>query len=441
VLPIAIASVRRFSANIIISLANQLIVSGTSFISGLIVARFCGASEYGLFSVCMTLLITAGVFQGSLVSVPYTIYHARLSAEEQRLAVGDAIYYFTYCALAGVIFISTYFGIFMIDEIYNSGIGWAIAYFVVIPCALFRELCRGVCIGDLRLAIVFYMDSAMSIAFFIMLYIFYVSQKLSLAAVFLSLCISALVGILVWGNAYRHKVRFRGDFGRKRFIHHWHIGKWILAGNAPLAANFSVNVWLVAVLLGTREAGLYGACSVLVMSIHPAVTAYYNVIFPHASRTFVTEGSAKLFGLAIRCSGLIAVVVGVYCLVLFSWGDWLLTTIFGKEFVGSGEMASMLALGLWLRSVSMPMQVALMVVEKAELNAFASLFALLCNILGTLLLIPGIGAVGAVFSMVISEAVAGCVRLFGLVLVTRPREPIDAYRIAGSTGRGRSVNE
>ena len=65
------------------SLADQVIVSGTSFFTSVIVGRVCGPAELGIYSLSMGLAIFVGGVQESLISTPYTILTSRLQGAEQ----------------------------------------------------------------------------------------------------------------------------------------------------------------------------------------------------------------------------------------------------------------------------------------------------------------------------------------------------------------------
>ena len=60
-----------------LALADQAVVSGTSFLTMVVVGRSTSASELGLYSIASSLLVTSVTIQDSLISLPYTIQRHR----------------------------------------------------------------------------------------------------------------------------------------------------------------------------------------------------------------------------------------------------------------------------------------------------------------------------------------------------------------------------
>src|ERR1700676_379002 len=57
----------------VLAIADQALVSGTSFLATVAIGRFTVPSELGIYALSMSLLITATNFQNTLISQPYTL--------------------------------------------------------------------------------------------------------------------------------------------------------------------------------------------------------------------------------------------------------------------------------------------------------------------------------------------------------------------------------
>src|SRR5205823_14271948 len=68
---------RGVSGKDILAVLDQAVVSGTSFLTTILLWRWCGAGELGVYSLGFTLLVTWGCVQESLIALPYTIYRNR----------------------------------------------------------------------------------------------------------------------------------------------------------------------------------------------------------------------------------------------------------------------------------------------------------------------------------------------------------------------------
>jgi hypothetical protein len=59
------------------ALADQAVVSGTSFITTIVIGRWCLPSELGIYSLGISLLVSWLAVQESVISLPYIIYRQR----------------------------------------------------------------------------------------------------------------------------------------------------------------------------------------------------------------------------------------------------------------------------------------------------------------------------------------------------------------------------
>ena len=65
------------SGNHALALMDHAVVSGTSFLTTILIGRWCGASELGVYSLGFSLLVSWGCVHQSLIALPYTIYRHR----------------------------------------------------------------------------------------------------------------------------------------------------------------------------------------------------------------------------------------------------------------------------------------------------------------------------------------------------------------------------
>jgi O-antigen/teichoic acid export membrane protein len=73
----------------LLALLDQVLVSGPRFIATLLIGRYCGAEELGLYSLVFSALIMLIVVQESLVTTPYTMLYHRARARRLRIATNS----------------------------------------------------------------------------------------------------------------------------------------------------------------------------------------------------------------------------------------------------------------------------------------------------------------------------------------------------------------
>src|SRR5438128_4628311 len=74
-----------------LALIDQAVVSGTSFLTTILIGRWCGAGELGVYSLGFSLLVSWGCAQQSLIALPYTIYRHRSRWGTQEEYAGSAL--------------------------------------------------------------------------------------------------------------------------------------------------------------------------------------------------------------------------------------------------------------------------------------------------------------------------------------------------------------
>lgn len=68
----------------VVALADQVIVSGGSFFTTVLIGRLCGPRDLGVYSLAFAIVVMLYTIQQSLVTVPYTIYVHRLQGESRQ---------------------------------------------------------------------------------------------------------------------------------------------------------------------------------------------------------------------------------------------------------------------------------------------------------------------------------------------------------------------
>src|ERR1041385_836731 len=68
---------------------DQLLVSGTSFIAAVLIGRFAGSAELGVYSIAISLLASMLALQNALVLLPYSIQQHWAGSSEAVHAGGS----------------------------------------------------------------------------------------------------------------------------------------------------------------------------------------------------------------------------------------------------------------------------------------------------------------------------------------------------------------
>jgi O-antigen/teichoic acid export membrane protein len=146
------AKLARFvSGTHLLALADQAIVSGASFVSTVVIARACGASELGIYAIGISVLTILISVQDSVVLTPYSIQRHQPVGTPEEHAGASFVLSASLAGLAMLIFATaaSMLSVFGIAP-RVAAMAWALA--VVVPFALLREFARRHAFAHLRMS-------------------------------------------------------------------------------------------------------------------------------------------------------------------------------------------------------------------------------------------------------------------------------------------------
>ena len=240
------------------SLADRLIVSGTNFLTVVLVGRFCGMSDLGIFALAWTILLTINVVQEALVLSPYTVFLGRYESSSQRRAFAAVamIHHFLIVGFAAltvlsVVLVGYLLSIWQIGGLPASGIfpdycrvGWFLL--LAVPGFAFREFVRRYLFAQLHTGRVFVLDGVVAFIQILCLGLLLFYGSLSPSTALVAITFATTIPGICWFVWYRAEF----DFGhlenvRTAGIKHWKFGRWICAQQlSNLATTHGIN-WLV----------------------------------------------------------------------------------------------------------------------------------------------------------------------------------------------------
>ena len=275
------------------SIFDQGVVSGTNFLTTLILARACSQEELGVYSLAWTIVLFLAAVQGNLITVPYTMYCHRRSGAALAEYAGSTLAHQLITSLAAV---ACFLGL---SVLLSLGFGparlrpaaWVLLG--VIPFLLLREYARRFTFAHLALATAITIDVVVAVLQLGTLLVLRQLGLLSAAAVYgamgggLRRRLPVLVVVRPPADAFL-AAGFCADWRRN-----WSFGKWALMSQLTGLA-FYVLPWMLAAVHGEAETGELAACSTLVGLSNLFVMGLNNFLMPKAARAFASGGPHAL---------------------------------------------------------------------------------------------------------------------------------------------------
>jgi len=361
----------------VLSLFDQGLVSGTRFLTTILVARFCGVEELGKYSLAMTAFMMAFAVQQSLVFGPFTVFHNRGDASRPQGYSGNAFLLFL-CLnlLLVVVILSAGAGVCLVSDDDSVGITLLILG-ICLPFLFLREYARQRQYADLNMPQVLLVDTVTLVVQFAGLLALVVGGSIDSRTAILAAAIAAGVGgIIVIGRNRRqlqsHLPALRSDARR-----HWRFGRWSLAGQMTDLFTWQSLTWIVLFQLGLSETGLFAACLSIIALSNPVILALGNVLAPRATLVCVRDGHKQLERMIARTTWAMVAVIGLFCLVILLFGSHLLNLVYGSlDYQAAAVPLFVLSLSVLCEVIGDTAHHAMLALDRPDISFRSSLMGL-----------------------------------------------------------------
>jgi hypothetical protein len=256
--------------------ADRFLVSGSGFVTILLFARYLDLATFGAFMLAYTALLLLMAAQKSLVSEPHRILGAALSEPQRRRHTGSAAVLQGLGALSLCAALCAAGGLTAV--LYSPPAGDVlVALAVTVVPWLMQDFQRRALHARARSR-----DAAINTAVTQALQIFGAAALCSMAAPWATpvsalsvLAMATLVGSIVGMWQLQPLVDFgrTGEEYRRAWTESWRCGRGLAAQNGSAWLGVHGPSWVVALLLGVEQFGLYRAVAHLAHAADPFLQA------------------------------------------------------------------------------------------------------------------------------------------------------------------------
>ena len=392
------------------ALMDQAVVSGTSFLSTVAIARSTDATELGTYATGMVLVAVMVSIQDVLVIKPYAIQRfdpletpARHAGDALLLsgllsALGAAVALLTACA-----FDVLHQGI----ELIHIGLALSLA----IPLVLLREFCRRFAFARLSVQQALILDGATAVIQIAGLLALAWFGLMSAPAAYVTLGAACGLASLGWLHINRRdfKLALRSLAATAR--RSWTLGKWLLAGQLTREVQQSTPYWLTMLLAGPAVTGVFAACMSIASFANPLIFGIGNILTPRSARAWKSAGGAGLRRQAVADAIFLGAVVSVFCIAVMVAGGPIMQLLFhGSEFAGHGATLDALALSMLAAAIGLPAMNALAGMERPRAIVSVGIAAVVLGIVLIIVLMAWWGIYGAAAGFLLGNVAAAAGR-------------------------------
>jgi len=327
-----------------LTLADQVLSSGTNFATAIVVARFLGPADYGSYVIAFgAWLVVMGLLRAMVIN-PFVVKAAALHRDDWRLAAGSATgITLSAGVLAGLIIaaIGLFFGL---DHPFGLPL-FVLACFI--PALVLQDFWRFAAFSIASPGMALCNDAIWTLAQAIAFLMIWLLVRINPAWMIAGWGAGALAGALfgLW------QFQVIPSFGHSTFLwlkNNASLSGWLGLTNIIYGAGTQAVSFLIAATVGRAALGgiqsvnnLFGPASLISQ-------ASQTIGLPLASKTMAEAGPGAVRRVAFRYSFLLGLCLTSYTILLLIAGPFLLTKIFGEAFAKYYSLIVPLGLGFLL---------------------------------------------------------------------------------------------
>lgn len=401
-----------------VALVDQAVVSGTRFLTTVVVGRTCGADALGIYSLAFIFVVVFICVQDALISTPYTVFSGRLCGRRLRLLAGSVLAHQAMLSVVAVCCLISLGAALSLRASLSplASVLWILGG--VMPFCLLREFARKFVFARLKVLIALGIDAVaavVQIGGLIALACFGILSPATALAVMGFACAASGLG---WLYLARTEFQPRRIHARKQLKQNWRFGKWLCATQLSGVVHANIVEFCLMAMVGAAATGRYVACLTLVLLCNPFILGVVNYMTPKAVQALCDDGDRGVRRVTMKTSFLFAGAIGTYCLLLAVFGDALLLIVFGKGFAGQGLIIVLALCSLAWGQIA-AVSCGLAAIERADVSFRGGLIGLGLTAIAVPVLVPSWGSVGAAIGLLIGSITSAALQTFTFLRLTR----------------------
>lgn len=397
--------------NSMLSLFDQGLVSGANFFASVVVGRFAGPAELGLYFLGFTLIALLTSAQISLISVPHTIYVHRREQGDRATYDGSVLAHQMLLSAVVVLALVITSAALWAEGSNRGAAAVAATLAIVVPFVLLREFGRRYCFAHMKIAGGLLIDfCAVTLQVVLLIWLSQVGKLTAVSALATmgASCAVSSVGWL-WASRARFHVVLRQAIDD--LSHNFALAKWVFASECGASLLTLSGPWLTAAMLGKAEAGIYAACVTLAQAVNPVVFGTCNILAPRAAQSFMAGGIQEVRRVVLQVMVFVGAALVVWCGFLLLYGESVIGVLYGDGFANSMWIVTMLGAAVMVRSLGMVTTQGLQTIERPQFGLWSNLVSLVMLAAFAPILIPRWGVFGAAASIFIADGTGFLIRL------------------------------
>lgn len=396
---------RRYS-HINWALADQGMVSGANFLTGVILARYLGIDGFGVYTLGWAVLLFIGSIHASFIIGAMMSIGPAYSDEDAPGYYGAVIVQNLGVSVVGtvLVIIGVYLSGWLAPEWGLEALLWPLAFAVF--AALWQDFFRRYFFTRGRSAAAFKIDAIRylgQVGVLFVLFQLYPDGLDSNRAMWIT-AITAAIPLVVCPFAMG-KVTWSWHTTRVVAVRHFQSSKWV-AGSAPLEwLSEYIFYFAAGSFVGSAAVGAVRATQNIVGVAHILFNGLINVVQVRAAKYYGQAGLAALSKYLQQVTWLAGSTTAIICLIFAITPTFWLRLFYGDEYVEYGELVRWWALVYSVNIFILPLRTGLRVFETTRPIFTSRVWAALFAVASVMVVFDWFGHEGAVIGILFSKLI------------------------------------
>lgn len=389
------------------AVADQAIISGTSFVTAVVIGRCCGGGTLGVYALVTSALAILTGIQDQLITAPYVLYHHRQHGRTRARYRGSVLLH-QWLWIAALLGLSG----LLVTTVPASATGLIMGrtLAVALPFLLLRAFVREMELAHCRMLPLLLLDAALCGGQLLTLGVLLASGSVNLVTLYAAAGTGGLLAGGLWWSVQRATFRFCRFAVVIHWQRNWRFGRWALATHLAGCSTPYVMPWVLYAVCGESETGRLASASVVVGVANLLLSGLADFLTPRAARAYAEGGTTALRSVLRSMLWLSLLTIGSLCAVAALAGQWVVDLLYDGRFAGTGWIITLLTLSVLANAVGNVAGNGLWALDRPRANFVADMMTLITAIAAAPAFIHPYGATGAALSTLIACTMGAALR-------------------------------
>jgi len=400
-------------ANVNWALADQSMVSGVNFLTGIMLARYLGLEEFGRFTLAWMAVLFVNSIQHAAINSPMMSIGPKQAPKDEPAYYGSVVAQQAIFGLA--VFVVVWSGTAAVAAVFSD---WNITGLALpLACAALtfqvQDFLRRYFFTRGRGGVAFATDALRYGGQLVILFWLFRTSEMNSAAALWVIAALAAFGALAVVPAVG-SMAWNPETIRATVDRHWHFGKWLVGSALMQWASGQLFFIAAGAMLGAVAVGALKAAQTLMGVSHILLMGLENVVPVRAAKHLQDGGRNALYDYLRRVTIMGESAVAAIAVIAAVAPDFWFSLVFGDQYLGYGYLLRWFALLYLLMSLQLPLRAGIRATESTSIFFWAQVGATLVSLALVYPLLETLQLAGVLIGLIATQVITLATQFHGL---------------------------